>query len=73
MSRSAPGSAASERPAACLARQATDEIYRSVDHRLELFINDRVFSPALSDDGRLAYSKLAYTEPRLDGANFRAS
>lgn len=50
------------------APQRTDKIYRVVDHRLELLIDDRVFSPALSPDGRLAYSHLRLAAPRPDAA-----
>lgn len=47
------------------ARDGSDKISRVVGGRLERFIDDRVFAPALSEDGKLAYSLLRY-EP--DGA-----
>lgn len=42
------------------ARDGSDKISRVVGGRLERFIDDRVFAPALSDDGKLAYSLLRY-------------
>lgn len=38
--------------------EGTDKIARLVGDRLERLIDDRVFSPSLSDDGRLAYVRL---------------
>lgn len=38
--------------------EGTDKIARLVGNRLERLIDDRVFTPSLSEDGRLAYSRL---------------
>lgn len=38
--------------------EGTDKIARLVGKHLERLIDDRVFTPSLSDDGRLAYSRL---------------
>lgn len=54
------------------APQLIDKIYRLVDDHLELLIDDRVFSPALSDDGRLAYTRLIQAEPRPDAPSIFA-
>ncbi|MGQ0521662.1 MAG: hypothetical protein ACT4PX_11000, partial [Actinomycetota bacterium] len=40
------------------ASEGTDKIARLVGDRLERLIDDRVFTPSLSDDGRLAYVRL---------------
>ncbi|MGQ0521661.1 MAG: hypothetical protein ACT4PX_10995 [Actinomycetota bacterium] len=40
------------------ASEGTDKIARLVGGRLERLIDDRVFTPSLSDDGRLAYVRL---------------
>lgn len=40
------------------ASEGTDKIARVVGNRLERLIDDRVFTPSLSDDGRLAYVRL---------------
>lgn len=44
------------------ASSGADQIARLMGDRLEPYIQDRVFTPALSSDGRLAYSIYRYTE-----------
>lgn len=50
------------------ATEGTDKIARLVGNRLERLIDDRVFTPSLSDDGRLAYVRLreAVGQPNVD-------
>ncbi len=40
------------------ASEGTDKVARLVGNRLERLIDDRAFTPSLSDDGRLAYIRL---------------
>lgn len=54
------------------APQHTDKIYRVVGRRLELLIDDRVFGPALSHDGHLAYTNLRFAAPTPDAAKIFA-
>lgn len=48
------------------APQFTDKIYTVVGRRLDLLIDGSVYTPALSHDGRLAYSNLRFAAPRPD-------
>lgn len=74
ITRFAPGAgvstltAGSGRVIVAAAPQRTDKIYTVVGRRLDLLVDDRVFGPALSHDGRLAYTNLRFGAPRPDAS-----